>query len=30
MTSKFTRERIELIANFHLAMTLPPSLAWPS
>ncbi len=29
MTSKFTRERIELIANFHLAMTLPPSHAWP-
>lgn len=25
MTSKFTRERIELIANFHRAMTLPPS-----
>ncbi|HHT5259873.1 hypothetical protein [Klebsiella michiganensis] len=25
MTSKLTRERIELIANFHRAMTLPPS-----
>lgn len=25
MTSKLTRERIELIANFHLAMTMPPS-----
>lgn len=30
MTIKLTRERIELIANFHLAMTLPPSHAWPS
>ena len=27
MTSKLTRERIELIANFHRAMTLPPSHA---
>lgn len=27
MTSKLTRERIELIANFHSAMTLPPSHA---
>lgn len=25
MTSKLTRERIELIANFHRAMTIPPS-----
>lgn len=25
MTRKLTRERIELIANFHRAMTLPPS-----
>lgn len=25
MTSKLTRERIELIANFHRAMMLPPS-----
>ena len=25
MTSKLTRERIDLIANFHRAMTLPPS-----
>ncbi|HEC2587877.1 TPA: hypothetical protein R2K58_004503 [Raoultella ornithinolytica] len=25
MTSKLTRQRIELIANFHRAMTLPPS-----
>lgn len=25
MSSKLTRERIELIANFHRAMTLPPS-----
>lgn len=27
MTSKLTRERIELIANFHRAMALPPSHA---
>ncbi|QGN37797.1 hypothetical protein [Klebsiella oxytoca] len=27
MTSKLIRERIELIANFHRAMTLPPSHA---
>lgn len=27
MTRKLTRERIELIANFHRAMTLPPSHA---
>lgn len=27
MTSKLTIERIELIANFHRAMTLPPSHA---
>lgn len=27
MTSKLTRERIELIANFHRAMVLPPSHA---
>lgn len=27
MTSKLTRERIELIANFHREMTLPPSHA---
>ena len=27
MTSKLTRERIGLIANFHRAMTLPPSHA---
>lgn len=27
MTSKLTRERIELIANFHRAMALPPSQA---
>jgi hypothetical protein len=27
MTSKLTRERIELIANFHRAMTPPPSHA---
>lgn len=27
MTSKLTRDRIELIANFHRAMALPPSHA---